>query len=504
MALCVAGIGPALLLWTQKSRDAGLRRCLQDPGGVLQAADHGDPTVEALATWLRRQQHELQEARHRIQAAAETHRLRAGRLQDAFDAHPAPVILWDGSRRGRVWWANPAALAMLPSQDRHGGEAPSTAAFDQVVGMPIAELLPRATMATLAADGGIGSGLGPSPRTIEDLPWGKGTVDAVVFPLGAQKVDGAAGPTDSPGTSQSPGPDPLEVPGGFGLTWTTGVSADALQRAKDAVLSCVSHELRTPLTNVQAYAELLQGLDPEDRDSHAEFTQVVVQESQRMANRIDRIMDLARLQADQIRWRFDRLDLGTWFGERLRSWRPILESRGLELVAMAGGEVGSAVVDVRWLNRLLDELLRNAHDHAGTGGRVICELHGTGVPGGGEGVVHLSVHDDGAGVAPEERDRLGAAFEQVAAQDSGKPEGLGLGLALAERVVARHGGNLWLDASPLGGLAAHILLPRRAHRIAPSEEPLDGVATGSGDANLPPLTSRGDASRSVIGPLTQR
>lgn len=74
-----------------------------------------------------------------------------------------------------------------------------------------------------------------------------------------------------------------------------------------------------------------------------------------------------------------------------------------------------------------------------------------------EGGWRLSVADDGIGIDPAHRDRVFGMFQRLHPRDA--YPGTGVGLAVCERIVQRHGGRIWADQAPGGGSVFHVFLP---------------------------------------------
>jgi signal transduction histidine kinase len=114
----------------------------------------------------------------------------------------------------------------------------------------------------------------------------------------------------------------------------------------------------------------------------------------------------------------------------------------------------SVLADQRLFLRAIENLLRNAVRHAGN--RVQLVLTDD------EDSIRVSVHDDGPGIPEALREKAMTPFVRVEADRSRTSGGVGLGLAIASRIMDRHGGRLEIGDSPLGGAKAATLWPKRS------------------------------------------
>jgi signal transduction histidine kinase len=137
-------------------------------------------------------------------------------------------------------------------------------------------------------------------------------------------------------------------------------------------------------------------------------------------------------------------------------------SEPVDIGTLTEGEAGALYVDGDEvaLRRLLGNLTGNARRHAR--GRVE-----VGASREGDDIV-VTVDDDGPGIPPEERERVFQRWVRLDAGRSRDEGGAGLGLSIARSIARLHGGDVTLEAGPLGGLRAILRLPASSRRPEPS------------------------------------
>jgi signal transduction histidine kinase len=203
--------------------------------------------------------------------------------------------------------------------------------------------------------------------------------------------------------------------------------------------SDVAHELRTPLTTLKLE------LASDDLD-----LAVVKSEVERLARTVEQLLILARLEQEQWHRRFDTLSLGALCERVCGRFREKFAAAKISLASrIAALEIrGDAVLLETLLSNLLQNVLR--HCPAGTQTRIELET-------AGHGQVCLRVTDSGAGIAPATRRQMSREFSRL---DS-KSGGLGLGLAICQRIAAVHGGSISFPAKSDGspGLCVEVRLP---------------------------------------------
>lgn len=221
---------------------------------------------------------------------------------------------------------------------------------------------------------------------------------------------------------------------------------EELIRSRDELVQAVSHELGSPLSRLRFYVELVAtpGLSEER-----------LKDITRELDALDELVAelLSYVQSDDV-------DLQS----RAFAPTPVLRDLG-ELARLDAADEREVAVedrlpaetllvaDPKLFSRAIENLLRNAVRYAQA--RVRIEISET------DRGIDVAVHDDGPGIPKEMREKVTAPFVRLEASRERKTGGVGLGLAIVSRIVRRHGGELAIGSSPLGGALVSTQWPKR-------------------------------------------
>ncbi len=232
--------------------------------------------------------------------------------------------------------------------------------------------------------------------------------------------------------------------------------AEANARAKDEFLGVISHELRTPLSAMLGWAEVLRARQPGD-PVYERALQTIERNAERQSQLIEDLLDTTRILSGKLRIEAQPLYLDALLEESLDVVRPTAEAKEIELAA--NFEVRSSLIlgDANRLQQVFWNLLSNAIKFTDPGGRVEARLERD------ESEVRIVVRDTGHGIAPDFLPHVFDLFRQADSSSARRQGGLGLGLALARRLVEMHGGRINADSPGEGqGATFTINLPARA------------------------------------------
>jgi len=205
----------------------------------------------------------------------------------------------------------------------------------------------------------------------------------------------------------------------------------------------VAHEIRNPLSSIRGYAAYFGGkFAPGSDDRQA--AEIMVREVDRLNRVISELIEFAR-PSDLKRRPVRLMDLA---GHAARLIRPDALANGITIEVFDGGEDVEVSADPDRLAQALLNLCLNAVQAMESGG-----VMGLRTGRAADGRAFLEVTDTGSGIDPAERDRLFDPYYTT------KSRGTGLGLPIAHKIVAAHGGEIRLTAREHGGTSAMVVLP---------------------------------------------
>jgi signal transduction histidine kinase len=236
--------------------------------------------------------------------------------------------------------------------------------------------------------------------------------------------------------------------------------AKAASGAKSEFLDILSHEVRTPLDTLARMAQQLR-VEPLT-DTQRNLAQAMSESSQMLRRLFDDMIDYSQMEAHTLELKptsFDPADLAK---SVVRLMRPQAKERGLSLeLDLVPGTPPTMVADPDRLRQVLVNLVSNGIKFTETGG-VVMRVQPVALDGQMPGL-RFSVLDTGIGLTADARTRLFESFTQgEASGGEGRPGGMGLGLAVCDRLIALMGGQINVDSAAGQGSTFWFLLPREA------------------------------------------
>jgi signal transduction histidine kinase/ActR/RegA family two-component response regulator len=225
--------------------------------------------------------------------------------------------------------------------------------------------------------------------------------------------------------------------------------AEEASHLKDDFLAAASHELRTPLNAIVGWVHVLQTGALTDDEQRRKAVDAIDRNARIQTRLIEDLLDVSRLSRGRVSLTVAPVDLRSIVEAAVESLRPAAAAKAIALDVGGAGDVLPVIGDGHRLQQVVWNLLANAIKYTARGGQVT-------VVAGAEGrQAIVRVNDNGEGIDPDFLPHLFEPFNQGAS--SKMRTGLGLGLAIAKRLVDLHGGRITAESDGVGKGAAFTL-----------------------------------------------
>lgn len=221
------------------------------------------------------------------------------------------------------------------------------------------------------------------------------------------------------------------------------------ERLRNSVLAALSHDLRTPLTALIGMADALTRSEPRLGGHQIEWAESILAEAQRLSQLVDNLLDMARLEAGEVKLNAQWQPVEEVVGSALRVSRTVLQRH--QIVTHLPFDLPLVRFDAVLIERVLCNLLENASKYTPAGSTISIAAVKL------DAWLEVSVADNGPGFPSEFAARLFDKFTRA------KPEsaipGVGLGLAICRAIVEAHGGRIRAENLASGGARFVFTLP---------------------------------------------
>ncbi len=226
-------------------------------------------------------------------------------------------------------------------------------------------------------------------------------------------------------------------------------------RMKSDFVAKASHELRTPLSALRAYAEMLVDGEASDEAQRIEFARIILSESTRLSDLVDRMLDIGRIESGMARACHESVDFTTLASECVNEQQSEAARRRITLSVARASRGSSASADRALIKQVVLNLLSNALKYTPEGGVVTVEVDVDNLAR----TVVVSVRDTGLGIPTHALPRLFGKFYRVENHER-VAKGTGLGLNLCRNIVeALHGGQIGVESEPDKGSRFWFAIP---------------------------------------------
>ena len=207
-----------------------------------------------------------------------------------------------------------------------------------------------------------------------------------------------------------------------------------LKKERNQFLASISHELRTPLTYIKGYADIVKkrNLSKEEREK---YLTIIVEETNRLANLIKELFDLAKLDQNSFIIEKETINLNQFFAKMEQKFTPIFHEKEMEFTMNYERNL-YLIADSLRLGQIIFNLLDNSMKYSPSGGKVSLAVWEY------KSEIHISIKDNGKGIPEKDIPYIFNRFYRVDKSRTRTLGGTGLGLAIVKELVNAHGAEI--------------------------------------------------------------
>ncbi len=238
----------------------------------------------------------------------------------------------------------------------------------------------------------------------------------------------------------------------------------AADLAKSEFVSFVAHELKTPMTSIRGYTDLLANSAVGSiNDTQKQFLGTIRGNVDRMATLVSDLADIARIESGRLRLEPKAIPFQTVVEDVVRTTQALIDAKKQTLIQEIEPDLPPVLADYTRAVQALTNLISNAYKYTPEGGEIVlraARADNRWDPQGARQVLHVSLKDNGIGIAPEDQQKLFQKFfradDRLAREMAA---GTGLGLNIVKNLVELQGGKIWFESEFRRGSTFHFTLP---------------------------------------------
>lgn len=231
-----------------------------------------------------------------------------------------------------------------------------------------------------------------------------------------------------------------------------------LEKVRSDFIANASHELKTPVTALQGFSETLLDGAIDDKETALEFVKIMNKESNRLSALITDILDLAKIEQDQISHKVEQVQLDNLVDDVIEHLMPNAAAKSISLLQQ--NLTGAPILfesEAGRLTQIITNLVNNGIKYTDEGGQVEIILNAT------EDFIQISVVDNGIGIPEADIPRVFERFYRVSKSRSSYSGGTGLGLAIVRNLVTSMNGKIDVISKLGEGSEFRVFLPKNSY-----------------------------------------
>jgi signal transduction histidine kinase len=230
------------------------------------------------------------------------------------------------------------------------------------------------------------------------------------------------------------------------------VELGTAEKMKNDFISSVSHELRTPLTAIKGWAETMQSGE-NDKEMNERGMSIIIHESERLSGIVEELLDFSRMQSGRMTLTMDKIDILAELGEAVYMFSERAKNEGKFLLYEEPAMLSPVLGDINRLRQVFVNVIDNALKYTSEGGTISVTVLEA------DGFIRVVISDNGCGIPAEHLPNVKKKFYKA----NQTVRGSGIGLALADEIMALHSGSLEIESQENVGTAVTIRIPTLKH-----------------------------------------
>ncbi len=228
------------------------------------------------------------------------------------------------------------------------------------------------------------------------------------------------------------------------------------EKIKDEFISTVNHELRTPLTSILGSIQLIKKVGGDElNENYRKLLDISERNTHRIIKIVNDILDLQKINSGEMTFDFMELDLVEITRKSIEQCQPFAAQHCVSLTFIPLSRTFNVIADKLRIEQVITNLLSNAIKFSPENANVIVHIDLV----EDDGMVLLSVEDEGPGISTEFMDKLFQPFTQAESHMTRKVSGTGLGLSISKSIIEKHSGSIGVRNSTPAGACFYFELP---------------------------------------------
>ena len=216
-----------------------------------------------------------------------------------------------------------------------------------------------------------------------------------------------------------------------------------LDDLKSEFISSISHELRTPLKSIIIATEiLLNESQGKINENQRELVKVVAEDSDRLKNLINDLLDLSILESGKVRFDIRKQDINDIIGYILKIFQVQLKEKNIDIEVNIEKNISKVMADFSKISQVLTNLLSNSINYGIANKKLKIKIGAKSL----NSKIMIYISDNGRGITEEDQKRIFDKFARIESKNIFETQGTVLGLPISKDIIAAHGGTIWVES----------------------------------------------------------